>query len=143
MGTQLEAQTLPASQLHQLVQPTFLASPPSNRDFASTETTLSPPQPRIVDINPHFGPHFASQRVWLKVQNLPRGSGLHYLVRFGEAGIVSTSFVCSEGDEVQFLDCTTPIASTPCICIPTLMHYYDPQTPIGSSDVYYEFASQS
>ena len=100
------------------------------------------PPPRIVDINPRFGPYFASQRIWLKIQNLPRGNGLRYSVRFGETDVVSTSFVCSEEDEVQLLECTTPITSTPCFSFPSLMHHYDPHTPIGSSDVYYEFASQ-
>ena len=84
-----------------------------------------------------------SQILWLKVQNLPRGNGLRYLVGFGVAGVEITSFVCSEEDKVQILECTTPITTTPCITILSLMHFYDPHTPLGSSDVSYEFASQS
>ena len=76
------------------------------------------------------------------IQNLPRGDGLHYLVGFGETGIVSTSFVSSEGDQVQILECSTPITSTPCFASLSLMCHSDPQIPIGSSDVYYEFNSQ-
>lgn len=137
----MNAQTLPASQPHQPVQPNFLDLLQVNRGHRSTETTLPPP-PRIVDINPQFGPYFANQRVWLKVKNLPRGGGLHYLVGFGEPGIVGTSFISSEGDQVQILECTTPIASAPCLCFPSLMRHYDPQIPIGFSDVHYEFNSQ-
>lgn len=141
MGTQLKAQKLPASQRHQPVQPNFLAWPQANPEYRSIETT-SPPPPRIVDINPQFGPYFAGQRVWLMVQNLPRGDGLHYLVGFSGAGIVSTSFVSSEGDQIQILECTTPTASAPCFAFLSLMRHCDPEIPIGSSDVYYEFNSQ-
>ena len=142
MGTQLKAQTLPASQLYQPVQPNFLDLIQANCDYPSIEISLPPPPPRIVDINPQSGPYFANQRVWLKVKNLPRGDGLHYLVGFGGPGIVDTSFVSSEGDQVQILECTTPITSTPCICFPSLMRHYDPQIPIVFSDVSYEFNSQ-
>jgi hypothetical protein len=135
------------ARIHQLVQP---ALPQASPDFGSTQTTVSPPlpappppTPRIVDIIPRFGPHFASQRIWVKVENLPRGNGLHYLIGFEEAGTVATSFVCSEGDQVQILECATPITSRPCYAIPSLMYHHDPQILIGSSDVYYGFAPQS
>lgn len=145
MGIQLKAQTFPASQPHQphqLVQPNFLNLIQANCDYPSIDITSQPPPPRIVDINPQFGPYFANQRVWLKVKNLPRGDGLHYLVGFGGHGIVDTSFISSEGDQVQILECTTPIASATCRCFPSLMRHYDPQIPIGFSDVSYEFNSQ-
>ena len=100
---------------------------------------ISPP--RIVDINPRFGPYFASQTIWLKVQNLHRGNGLRYSVRFGETGVVSTSFLSSKEDEVQMLECITPTTSAPCVTFLSLMYHDDPQTPIGSSDIYYEFAA--
>lgn len=97
------------------------------------------PSPQIVDIIPQFGPHFSSQRVWVKVQNLPRGKGLHYFIEFGEVGIASASFVCSEGDQVQILECATPITSTPRSTILSLMHDHNPQIPIGSGNVEYTF----
>jgi len=132
------------ARMHQAVQPNLLALPHPSSNFGSTEMTSPPPSPpQIVDIIPRSGPHSKSQRVWLKVQNLPRGNDLHYFVGFGELGIVSTSFVCSEDDEVQILECTTPITSTPCLAIPALMHHYEPHIAFGSSDLYYEFASQS
>ena len=84
-----------------------------------------------------------SQRVWLKVESLPRGDDLHYLVGFGDTDIVSTSFVSSEEDKVQILECMTPLISMPCFSCLKLVHHYAPQTPLGSSNVYYEFASQS
>jgi len=144
METQVKSQAHPASQPHQLVQLTHVALPQANYDYGNTETMLPAPSlPQIVDIIPRSGPHSKSQRVWLKVQNLPRGDGLHYLVEFGEFGIVGTSFVCSEEDEVQVLECTTPTTSTPCLIIPSLRYQNEPHIPLGSSDVYYEFASQS
>jgi len=142
--TPLRARSHQAVQSHQAVPPNLLALPHPSSNFGSTEMTLPPPSPpQIVHIIPRSGPHSKGQRVWLKVQNLPRGNDMHYLVGFGELGIVSTSFVFSEDDEVQILECTTPITSTPCIVIPSLMHHYEPHIPLGSSDLYYEFASQS
>jgi len=142
--THQAAQTHQAVQPYQAVQPNLLALPHPSSNFGSTETTLPPPPPpQIVDIIPRSGPHSKGQRVWFKVQNLPRGNDMHYSVGFGELGIVGTSFVCSEDDEVQILECTTPITSTPCLVIPSLMHHYEPHIPLGSSDLCYEFASQS
>ena len=97
------------------------------------------PLPQIVDVIPQFGRHFTRERVWFKVHNLSRGDGLHYFIRFGEAGIVSTSFVCSEGDQIQVLECVTPVTPMPYSTIPTLMQGDNPQIPIGSSDVQYAF----
>ena len=142
--TPLSARTHQASQPHQAVQPNIIALPQASSNLGSTETMSPPPlAPQIVDIIPQSGPHFRNQRIWLKVQNLPRGNGLRYLVGFGEAGIVSTSFVCSEEDKVQILECSTPITPTPCFTVPSLMQFSDPHTPLGSSDVSYEFASQA
>jgi len=97
------------------------------------------PLPQIVDVIPQSGPHFTRQRVWFKVQNLPRGDNLHYFIGFGEAGIVSTSFVCSEGDQIQILECETPVTSTPYSTIPWLTQGDGPEIPIGSSNVKYAF----
>jgi hypothetical protein len=124
----------PALDHHQPVQSNVVAMSP---DLESTEMTVAPPPPpRIVDMIPQIGPHYASQRVWVKVQNLPRGDSLHYLISFGDLGTVSTSFVSSEGDQVQILECMTPITSTPCFVHPSLMH---DQIPIGFSDIHYTF----
>ena len=139
--TTLRARAHQASQPHQAVQPNILALPQASS--GSTERVLPPPlAPQIVDIFPRSGPHFMSQRILLKVQNLPRGYRLRYLVGFCEAGIRLSSFVSSKEDEVQILECTTPITSTPCYVIPSLMRLDVPHTPLGYSDVSYEFASQ-
>jgi len=117
----------------------MLALPQASPDFGSTVTTAPPPQ--IVDINPRSGLHSAGQRVWVKVLNLPRGNGQRYLIEFDGVGIVSTSFESPEGDQVQILECTTPITPTPCGTLPALKYYWDPQSPIGSSDVQYFFTA--
>ena len=137
--TQIPLQ-LSALDHHQPVQSNDVAMPLplTNHDSESTEMTVPPP-PRIVDVIPRFGPHYASQRVWVRVQNLPRGDSLHYRIGFGELGAVSTSFVCSEGDQVQILECFTPITSTPGSVHPSLMHDHGPQMPIGFSDIHYTF----
>ena len=132
------------ARIHQPVQPNLAQPNLAFSDFGSTGMTLPPSRPpQIVDIIPGSGPYDKSQRVWLKVESLPRGNGLAYFVGFGGAGIVSTSFISSEEDEVQILECTTPMASTPCPSFLSLMHHYDPLMLLGSSNVYYEFTSQS
>ena len=108
-----------------------------------------PPSPHIVDIIPQDGPHSTSQRVWVQVQNLPRGNGEQYTIEFSQVGMVATSFRSEEGDRVQILECTTPIFPTPTLpttILPTpfisclsLRHTNDLQTPIGSSQAIYSF----
>ena len=134
MGTPLKARKHQSSQPPQAVQPNYSVLPHATPGFGSTGTL-----PQIVDIIPQFGPHFTRQRVWLKVRHLPRGNGLHYFVGFGDAGTVSTSFMCEEGDQIQILECATPVTSTPCPVIPSLMQGGNPPIPIGSSDVEYAF----
>ena len=99
-----------------------------------------PPPPQIVGIIPQYGTHFTSQRVWIKVQNLPRDNDQKYLIGFGYAGTVTTSFVTSEEDQDQILECGTPVTATSCICLLSLMRDDDPQTSIDSSHIYYTFA---
>lgn len=143
LQTPLRARTHQGSQPHQApVQQNIFALPQAISDLAgSTNTTAlpPPPSPQIVDINPQHGPHFVGQRVWVKVQNLPQGNGQRYLIGFGHAGIVTTSFVSSEGDQVQILECTTPETPTSCAFLLSLMHDDDPQTPIAFGHIYYTF----
>lgn len=134
---------LPSFGHYQPVQPTVLAFPQPSPNLGSTEVTIPPPLPRIVDIIPRIGPHYASQKLWVKVQNLPRGAGLQYLIGFGNGDTMRTSFVCSEGDQVQILECATPITSAACFVYPWLMQHHNPHIPIGFSDVHYTFASDS
>jgi hypothetical protein len=139
-------------QLHQVpVQPNLFALPQPIFDSESADTTeppppppppppLPPPPPQIVDIIPHYGPHFASQRVWVNVQNLPRDNCQKYLIGFGEAGTMAASFVTAEGDQVQILECTTPVIPIPYTAFLSLMYDHDPQTPIATGLVHYTFA---
>ena len=130
----------PQSQ-HVPVQPNHIALPQASSGFGIDMTVLPPllPSPHIVDINPQYGPYSISQRVWVRVQNLSRGNGEQYAIDFGQVGMVTTSFVSEEGDQVQILECTTPIAPTPCISCLSLRHSHDPQTPIGSSQAIYRY----
>ncbi len=129
----VQPQHVPVQPQHAPVLPNLAQA---SSGFGITTTVLSPPppaSPRILDINPQYGPHSTSQRVWVQVQNLPRGNGEQYDIEFSQVGMVATSFLSEEGDQVQILECTTPITSTPCMSCPSLRHAHNPQTPIGSS----------
>lgn len=138
-----QSQHVPVQPQHAPVQPNLFALPQASSGFGIDTTVLPPPSPppspHIVDINPRYGPHSTSQRVWVRVHNLPRANGEQYALEFGQVGMVATSFVSEEGDQVQILECTTPIPPTPCISYPSLRHSHDPQTPIGSSQAIYSF----
>ena len=108
--------------------------------YVAGSTVLSPPRPPpcIIDINPQSGPHSTSQRVWVRVENFPRDTGETFFIGFGDLGVVASSFMSSEGDQVQLLECVTPITSTSCALFLSLMTD-DLETPMASSDVYYTF----
>ena len=128
--------------VHVPVQPDLVVLPQASSGFGGIDSTVLPPPsppPCIVDINPQSGPHSTSQRVWIRVENLPRGNGEQYCIEFGHAGTVATLFKSSEGDQVQILECMTPITPTSCALFLSLMCAHDFQTPIASSCVYYTF----
>ena len=135
--TPLKSRKHHSNQQPQPVQQNYAALSQASPDFGSTQTMV--PLPQILDINPRYGQHSTNQRVWVAIQNLARGNGEQYLIGFGHAGMVTTSFVSSEGDQVQILECTTPTTSTLCSFFLSLMHDHDPQTPIGSGHAYYTF----
>ena len=152
MPTPFRVRTHQRSELHQSivqpqhapVQPDLEALPQVSSGFGDIDSTVlppppPPPPPRIVDINPQCGPQYTSQRIFILVENLPRGNGEQYCIRFGNAGTVATSFKSPQGDLVQILECMTPITTTSCAWFPSLMRDHDPQTAIASSSVHYTF----
>src|SRR5258706_2919341 len=116
-------------------QPSLLALAQSTSAFTIDTTVLPPPAPppHIVDINPQYMDRIPQvNESGLEYRIHPGAMASSNAIEFGQAGMVATSYLSEEGDQVQFLECPAPIPPAPFIPWP-YAHY--PQIPIGTGEV--------